>query len=536
MRTEEQFAAWEAIQRFVAQAKRPVAFEPGEEPMPLVMGSYEIRLDGTRLLFQVWTTGRNLVRRVTAVASEKAGQLDLTIERFGKRTGMLQLLDVARPAAAQKTKRAGRLAFREHFRRFLTRQFPTWKVGELSCEADLEHSLSPVYPRAFLRKGSTGWAALGAATASDADHALTFGLIWLDYLRRREAKIAVEGLAIFLPEGHEKATCHRIRHLNLEAAKYKAFVHADGWEMPVDVADSGNIDTHLPDRAVRLWVPDWVRALGGEMVDTAGEVSLRVRGLEFARWTGSELRVGIDSKRVVTESGASEIRSLAEEIGRMRDGSAGDHRSLLWSACPERWLESRIRRDLPAIDAGLTGEVYGQAPTFAAGERGVLDLLAAGSDGRLTVLELKASEDIHLPLQALDYWARVKWHLERGEFGMKGYFPGQRIGRLSPRILLVAPALHFHPTTETILRYVTSDAEVERIGLAATWRSELKVVFRARGCEPAGCEDKSEEKHEGSSGTGAGSRRSGASEPRTGSGRGAEAIHGPVVCGNAPGV
>jgi hypothetical protein len=30
-------------------------------------------------------------------------------------------------------------------------------------------------------------------------------------------------------------------------------------------------------------------------------------------------------------------------------------------------------------------------------------------DGRLAVLELKAGEDIHLILQAVDYWLRVRW-------------------------------------------------------------------------------------------------------------------------------
>jgi hypothetical protein len=128
--------------------------------------------------------------------------------------------------------------------------------------------------------------------------------------------------------------------------------------------------------------------------------------------------------------------------------------------------------------------VYGQAPTFSAGERGVIDLLTLEHSGRLAVLEVKATEDIHLPLQALDYWARVKWHLERGEFDSKGYFPGYTIRQLTPKVFLLAPALQFHPTTETILRYVTSQVEVERIGLSATWRSDLKVVFRARGSDP----------------------------------------------------
>ena len=38
----------------------------------------------------------------------------------------------------------------------------------------------------------------------------------------------------------------------------------------------------------------------------------------------------------------------------------------------------------------------------------MLDLLTLDRNGRLTVIELKADEDLHLPLQALDYWIRVR--------------------------------------------------------------------------------------------------------------------------------
>ena len=55
-------------------------------------------------------------------------------------------------------------------------------------------------------------------------------------------------------------------------------------------------------------------------------------------------------------------------------------------------------------------------PAFAGVERGILDLLAVDHTGRLAIVELKASADLQLPLQALDYWIRVKWHLDRGEF------------------------------------------------------------------------------------------------------------------------
>jgi len=97
------------------------------------------------------------------------------------------------------------------------------------------------------------------------------------------------------------------------------------------------------------------------------------------------------------------------------------------------------------------------------------------------VIELKASEDIHLPLQALDYWMRVKWHLDRDEFPARGYFPAVMLAERTPRLILVSPAMDFHPTTETILRYLSPAIEVERVGVGMDWRREMSVAFRKRG-------------------------------------------------------
>jgi hypothetical protein len=156
----------------------------------------------------------------------------------------------------------------------------------------------------------------------------------------------------------------------------------------------------------------------------------------------------------------------------------------LYRQFPEAWLESQARAEIETIDATLrSNPIYGQVPAFAGGERGVLDLLAVDHSGRLAVVELKASADLHLPMQALDYWIRVKWHLDRGEFGANGYFPGIGLRTDAPRLLLVSPALEFHPTTETILGFFTPEVEVERIGLAVEWRKGLRSVFRLRGAE-----------------------------------------------------
>jgi hypothetical protein len=186
----------------------------------------------------------------------------------------------------------------------------------------------------------------------------------------------------------------------------------------------------------------------------------------------------LDEKHAGNETHLPEVEALAQGLARMRHFGAS-HRGPLYRRHPEAWLESQVRAHIEQIDATLLPRpLYGQVPQFAAGERGLLDVLGVDRDGRLAILEVKATEDVHLPLQALDYWMRVKWHLERREFQGRGYFPGVELRAEPPRLLLVAPALDFHPSNETVLQYFSREVEVERIGVGIEWRKELRVMFR----------------------------------------------------------
>ena len=111
----------------------------------------------------------------------------------------------------------------------------------------------------------------------------------------------------------------------------------------------------------------------------------------------------------------------------------GSHTNLFFALAPERWLESLVVRDVRRLDERLDGRfVYSQVPAFAAIDRAMLDVLTCTLDGRLAILELKADEDIHLPLQGLDYWARVRWHQQHGEFTRNGYFAGRDLSSAPP--------------------------------------------------------------------------------------------------------
>lgn len=489
-----------AVERFLAEARRPVVIEAGEDPIPITAENFVLN-DGIRnTTLECWNTRRNLTRRIAGVRTEKRGMLELETQQFLGRRGTLLLVDLAHPAQSGAERRSGRLKYREQFRLSLRRQFPDWKLEELSTESDLEHSLSPAYPRALLRKGTQALAAIGAGQdALDPDGALSFGLIWLDYLRRRETKVHVGGLALFLPVGSEMATCHRVRYLDPRRAQYAVFAHGpDGSEDAVDPGAYTNFSTRLvafaeaplPGISGGCEVSSWLARL--EAIDGVaciarpdGNISLRVRGLEFAHTSGRELLFGLDRKHVAAAGSMGEVEELARGLARMRNAGAPDRTNPLYTCYPEAWLESQARAGLRKLDATLRESmVYEQAPQFAAGNRSVLDLLSVDDEGRLAVIEIKASQDIHLPLQALDYWMRVKWHLERGEFGARGYFPGVELRPAPPRLLLVAPALEFHPTNETILRYFSSDIQMERIGVGLEWKQDLQVMFRRqRGSE-----------------------------------------------------
>jgi hypothetical protein len=392
-----------AIERFLSSASRPVLIEAGEAEFPLDAGCFALETQGAFLYVSAWTADRQYRRRILDVRQQRPGRIDLSVARIGRTPGVATIFDSGYARNEHVRRRGYREKFREEFRLMLRRQFPEWRLAELSTAPDLEHSLSPAYPRGALRRGASGMAAIGAASeASNVDGVLTFGLIWLDYLRRRDPGVAYGSLAIFLPEDRARNTVLRIQWLDPAAAEVRVFTIREGIEQEAEVADRGNLETRLE----------------------------------------------------------SPARSAPPPT-------------------PEGDLERIVLRSVDTLDAALRPEpVYRQAPAIAGRDRGIADLVAMDNSARLAVLELKASADIHLPLQALDYWMRVRWHAVRGEFARQGYFPSCEIAPLDPSLYLVAPALDFHPTTETLLRFFHPAIPVIRLGLGANWRRNLKVISR----------------------------------------------------------
>ena len=476
------------VERFVAGAGQPALLDPGEKPLRLVSEHWTVGEWNGRVVLQAWDERRNLACRITGIKQERRDRLALFTERFPKTQGEVQIADLAAPEGHELERRSARVAFRERFRFMLSREFPEWHVDEVSADANLEASLSPSYVRAFLRRGPNGIAVMAAPPGSP-DYAgiVAFGLIWADYLRRREKKVQIPRLLLFCPAHCDREIALRAALIDPAALQCSLYVFDERDRTgPVDFADTGNIDSTLPPCrhavAPNADPPAIPEIAGVDRVEQSdGSVSLRVRGLEFARWSGGKLTCGIARRKRCT---MDTVIAMAREVVRVRCEAAEDRQHPLYTQFPEGWLESVVRAQPGTIDASLLpAPIYGQVPIFGGRDRGVIDLLGVDHTGRLAVIELKASADLQLPFQATDYWLRVRKHLVAGDFGRLGYFPGITVRPDPPRILLVAPALEFHSTSEALLSYLSPEIEIARVGVAADWRRELRVMFRLRGSE-----------------------------------------------------
>jgi hypothetical protein len=494
------------VQEFLSEAAGAVVLENGAVVFDLAQSKYSISGEYNRCLLHLWSAERNAVRRVLD-AEVKNGTLRLAVQRLGQaRPSKLEICR-ERDRRSPTARRAARTAYEQKLRRTLERHFPEFKIAKLTSGVDLEKSFGPIYARGLLRQGRTAFAILGVnsqETQTSIDAALTFGILWLDVCRKAQAaNVLVEGLRMFVPAGTSALVRERMANLNRDAAKWSLFELDERHDalMEIDCADRGNVATRLvhatDDEAARERFKESIARVrqilpNCEMgVLSAAEIAFRWRGLEFARArlggipgsfrTAEEIVFGVGAEeRILDGSNEATFTELANCLRDTRH-PYGPRQHALWRLRPERWLESLVVGDVSVVDGRLeSSRRYSQVPAFSAADRAMIDVLTTTQAGRLAVVELKADEDIHLPLQGLDYWSRVEWHHARGEFPRFGYFEGMEISSEKPLLFLVAPALHVHPATDTLLRYLSPEIEWEFVGIDERWREGVRVVFRKR--------------------------------------------------------
>jgi hypothetical protein len=445
--------------------------------------------------------------------------------RFGQTKPQTLELVADRDRRTPSAREATRTKYLRLLERVLGRAFPEWKVEGLRAAMDLEKSFGPAYARGVQVQGQRAWAVIAVnveETQATIDGILTVGILWLEHCRQSsDGRRLFQGLRIIVPRGSAALTLSRMPWLNERAAQWELWeLDAQSEELEQrDAADHGNITTrlvHAANRAavrerfadaiarVMAMVPEPMRGEVEQVIRSGAEIAFLLHGLEFARvragYAGNsfnareEITFGAGANETSLEAGNED--ALRELVARLfeRRRADGDKRDPLYRMQPERWLESVLRAEIEALDSHLNAKhVYTQVPAFAAGDRGMLDLLGVLRDGRLAVIELKADEDLHLALQGLDYWVRVRWHHLQGnavaqsgglgEFQRVGYFDGVVLSQQAPKLYLVAPALRVHPATEVVLKYLSPKVDWELVALDERWRKKAKVVWRKRSTD-----------------------------------------------------
>jgi hypothetical protein len=475
-----------------------------------------------RCLLELWSDERNLVRTVVEV-KQRAASLQLMTRRMGAAKPQALELVASSDRRTPTARDAARRNYQRLLERVLTRYFIGAKVDGLRSAMDLEHSFGPAYIRGRLLKGTAADAIIGVGECESGaivDGVLTLGVLWLDYCRRHgDMRRHFCGLKVIVPAGAWRTTAERMAWLNHAAAGFELYALDERSEelTRIDFNDTGNLESRLVhafsaaaaiercqagiDRLMDL-LPPAARPRVELHVSSPAQVGLLLHGLEFARVRhGAAAHSFSDQDEVTFGAGANETLLTEENQDACRELLArlflsrhadGAHNDALFRMAPERWLESRLRMGLGELLPELRGEaVYSQVPAISSGDRGMLDLLALDRRGRLAVIEIKADEDLHLPMQALDYWIRVRsLNADRktsagatrslSAFERAGYFPGAEVGEGEPRLMLIAPALRIHPANEPVLRYFSPQMEWELIALNEDWRRELNIVFRKR--------------------------------------------------------
>jgi hypothetical protein len=520
VQTVEQISV--ALESFLAESPRAVVLEDGKVLFDMREAKYKLATEHGRCTLHLWGEDRNLVRRVSGTVLRN-GVLKLSTHRFGQTKPQTLELVTDRDRRTPSTREATRVKYLRVLERVLLRSFPEFKVDALRTAMDLEKSFGPAYARGSLVQGQKAWAVIAVneeETQATVDGILTLGILWLQHCRESgDGRKLYQGLKLIVPRGMAMLTLSRMAWLNANVAQWELWeLDQKSEEMEQrDAADHGNLTTrlmHAPNeqaaqerfaestQRVMALVPETMREVVEQRLRSGTELAFLLHGLEFARvrmgYSGNsfnsaqEITFGAGANETpLTEESEDDLRDLVARLFARRI-AGGDKRHPLYRMQPERWLESVLRRDVEPLDVRLNPKhVYTQVPAFAAADRGMLDLLGVTDDGRLAVIELKADEDLHLALQGLDYWVRVRWHhLQNpdnntglGEFQRHGYFGGLRLSTDPPRLYLVAPALRVHPATETVLRYLSPRVEWSLVALDERWRAKVKAVWRKRSTD-----------------------------------------------------
>jgi hypothetical protein len=466
----------------------------------------DFRVSHGRLIFTCWSQAGAQVWRV--VGWEWTG-LKLLLEakrRIGALSALLEMVPRASASAVNAMVNANRRALCERLAHLAREQFPNAKIERNGLSAGARRSQPGRYARIILRLHQERIAVTGIVTVSEpheVDAMLSSALVWFTRARESSTGIKIRKLCLILQSPMIEPAQQRLALLREDLRRHITLYLIDDARQELAPIACPTLAELLKERPPRLPVlkekplSDWSRNLiasAPEAIDVIrarhGE-TLRFNGLPFARvrrlmnqeqiWFGAS---GARTRRLLDESTWPEWTRLLSELKEHRHAGAEDHRHALYRSSPEAWLESILRRDITRLDPGLViAPLHAQFRTTRIGPQTVtrpVDLLALRRDGRLTVIELKVSEDREHVLQGADYWRRIEAQRLHSHITRARLFGDARIEDAPPLVYLVAPMLRFDRAFHTLSRSIAHGIEIYSFAINEDWRAGVRVMHRKR--------------------------------------------------------
>jgi hypothetical protein len=382
--------------------------------------------------------------------------------RFRSQTDTITFYPGAQLPSTMDLRRRRRV-FQNEISRAICSYLSVRKMERQTLYSDKQHGIGGAYPRFVAGKRAV------ITVHPDESSAVINGLmraalLWGPLVRRRVAAV--------VPYGRHHTLSSRLRVMP-EVRQTIEWLQWNGTTIGPLEESAREPETHVHEFAI----PDVgsevsrICALAPDLLQAvphiAGRaVSVRLRGLEVARVSADGTMYPL----------AEPLEDIIHELDMVRRQGS---RHPLARAHEEQWLESNLVREihqlLPFVNVA---HIYPQVPSFVGEERSIIDLLTVTDDGRLVIIEVKASPDPDLPFQALDYWIAVERHRKARDFENKGYFTGCKLRDEPALLVLVAPLLSYHKATGQLLPFLPTEVPVMEIGINQTWKRQIQVLRR----------------------------------------------------------
>lgn len=515
-------SAYGAIREYVAAHQDWFIAEEGGAPLALGRDEFDFSVAHRSLTFSCWTEKGSRSWRINAWSLTGDKLVLQASRRMGAEVTSLELVPRASARAMVASIAAARQGRCENLAQILTESsgfsardhpiqseplLPGAKIESAVLSPGMRRDQPGRYARIVLRlpHGRVAVTATVAQTDTrNVDSFFSSALLWFHKQRQRPQRPFTEELLMV------------VEHNIAEAARQRHALLRDSLRQAIDLVEIDEPWRELrplrPRERKDLWrkrltrfpsIPkdetgEGVKQIIAQAPDAVDVVSsrhgqtLRYHGLPFARvrrvMEKDRVWFGIEGsrRRLLDDYHGPDWAKLFCDLETYRTAGCRDRKHWLYRAAGEAWLESILRRDISKLDPGLiVAPLHAQFRTSHGGASGPtgarpIDLLALRHDGRLAVIELKVNEDREHVFQGVDYWRRVEAHRRRGHISTAKLFGERELSDESPLVYLVAPALRFHPSFQTLARTIAPDIEIYRFDINEDWRSGVHVVRRDR--------------------------------------------------------